>query len=514
MATTQAPPHRQQLAAELVPEQVLPKVLSTLGLTATYVFIICWISGSSIMASGGWQSIPMWILGFALFLIPAGLAVAELGNLWPAQGGVYIWAYRTLNEPLAFFGGFLSWIPVILNGASSPATVMSFALLAFHAQLGLTTSIILQLVILWASVGMALLRLAATQKVMYAVFFMYCAIAAAVLIVGIAHAAAHGSATPVTVHELITPNFGKYGWIFGLVLLYLVGVETPFNMGAEFLSVKRSATRMILWGSIALALIYVVGTVGALLSHKQSSIDPVNGVTASLAVSGVPGLMEIASIGVAITLVIAMTTYQSAYARLVFVSGLERHLPRIFTHLNPRTRNPVTAILVQGTVSSTLIVVLFSQSNLTNVVLYINGALSVVWLFSGFFFFVPLMIARTKYADRYASEKFWRIPGGKPVVYLVGLIGCLGTAAGIYYSFALSWSADIPNDEWMKWVGGITAGVVVAAFLVYFFGRRSAGKLTQEDALAHLAVLDTLDLREPSRIPSSASAITSTPGQA
>jgi glutamate:GABA antiporter len=103
-----SPTSESPLAAELVPEQVLPKVLSTFGLCATYVFIICWITGSSVMATGGWNALPMWILGIVAFLLPAGLAVAELGNLWPGQGGVYIWAYRTMNETAAFFGGFLS----------------------------------------------------------------------------------------------------------------------------------------------------------------------------------------------------------------------------------------------------------------------------------------------------------------------------------------------------------------------------------------------------------------------
>ena len=35
----------------------------------------------------------MWVLGILTFLVPAGMAVVELGNLWPGQGGVYIWAY-------------------------------------------------------------------------------------------------------------------------------------------------------------------------------------------------------------------------------------------------------------------------------------------------------------------------------------------------------------------------------------------------------------------------------------
>jgi glutamate:GABA antiporter len=479
-----------KLAAELVPEKVLPRVLNTFGLTAAYVFIICWISGSSVMATGGWSSIPMWVAGIVVFLIPAGLAVAELGNLWPAQGGVYVWAYRTLNEPLAFMGGFLSWIPVILNGASGPSVVLTFTLFALHAHVGLTVSIILQLLILWLAAGLALRKLVATQRIMKVAVIVYGAVAVAVILVGIAHATRHGSGTPFSVHELTSLNFGTYGWIFGLVLLYLVGVETPFNMGAEFLSVRRSATRMIFYGSVALSLIYVLATVGTMLALPTEKIDPITGVVSALKF-GIPGTAEIAALGIALILVVALTTYQSAYSRLVFVSGLERHLPRLFTHLNPRTRNPVTAILVQTCISSTLIVVLFSQASLTNVFLYINGALSVVWLFSGFFFFVPVVIARRKYKERYETEDFWRIPGGMPVVLLVALIGSVGTAAGIYYSFTLPFGPGISKSSWMTWVGLIVAGTLIAAALVYFFGRRSASKLNQTDSLAHLAVLET-----------------------
>src|SRR3979409_30571 len=95
LEATRADKHDALMTTELVPEQVLPKVLGTFGLTATYVFIICWITGSSIMAGGGWTAIPMWILGIITFLVPAALAVLELGSLWPGQGGVYIWTFRT-----------------------------------------------------------------------------------------------------------------------------------------------------------------------------------------------------------------------------------------------------------------------------------------------------------------------------------------------------------------------------------------------------------------------------------
>lgn len=494
------PPNQRDalMTSELVPEQVLPKVLGTFGLTATYVFIICWIPGSSIMAGGGWNAIPMWVLGILTFLVPAALAVAELGNLWPGQGGVYIWAYRTMGEKMSFLGGYLSWVPVILNAASSPAIVLQLVLLALHAELGLTLSIVLQLAILWTVVGMALVRLAANQKIMNATFVVYGALTVTIFVCAVLFTLRNGGpATPFSASEALVPNFAAAGFLYGTVLLYLVGVETPFNMGAEFLSVKRSATKMIGWGSAALVGIYLLTTLGTIMVLPTEEIDPVTGVVGNLDVSGFPGLMEVAAILLAVIVFVALVTYQVAYSRLIFVSGLERHLPRIFTHLNPRSRNPVTAVLVQGTLSSLIIVALYSQSSMANVTVYLQGGLSVVWLISGFFFFIPLVIARRKYADRYASEDFWRIPGGMAAVWTVVVIGCVATCAGIYYSFAEPW-IDVPKGTWMSWVGGISVTMFLLGAIVYYFGRRAAAKVNQEDALAHLALLDLTTSESPS----------------
>jgi amino acid transporter len=486
------------LTTELVPEQVLPKVMTTFGLTATYVFIICWITGSSIMAAGGWTAIPMWILGILTFLIPAGMAVAELGNLWPGEGGVYIWATRTMGETWGFIGGYLSWIPVVLNSASSPAIILQFLLLAFHAELGLTLSIILQVVLLWAVIGLALAKLAANQKIMNTVFVVYWVLTAVIFISGVIYAIRNGSAQEFTAHAAMVPDFAGAGFLYGTVLLYLVGVETPYNMGAEFLSVRKSGPKMVVYGSIALILIYLLTTLGTIMVLPADQVNPVTGVIGMLGTAAPGGVMEVAAVVLAIIVFVALMSYQVTYSRLVFVSGLERHLPRVFTHLNPRTRNPVTAILIQGVLSSLLIVGLYSQSSMANVTVFLQGGLSIAWLISGFFFLVPVIIARKKYADRYAAEKFWRIPGGMVGVWITIVIGSLGTIGGIYYSFAKSWIADVPDSTWMVWTGSIAAGMFALGVVVYIFGRRSAHKMTQEDALAHLAVLDLKKSETPS----------------
>jgi amino acid transporter len=316
---------------------------------------------------------------------------------------------------------------------------------------------------------------------------------AVIFIGGLAFAIRHGHpATPFHASELFKPDFATSGFLFGTVLLYLVGVETPFNMGAEFLSVRKSATRMILWGSIGLVAIYLLTTIGTMLVLPTAKINSVTGVIDNLGTSLPPGVMETGAVVLAVIVFVALATYSIAYSRLIFVSGLERHLPRIFTHLNPRTRNPVTAILIQGAISSVLVIALFSQSSLVNVTIYLTGALSVIWLFSSLFFFIPPLIARVRYADRYENEDFWRIPGGKPGVWVTCVVGIIATLGGIYYSFAAPW-IDVPKGTWMTWLGSIIGATVAVMGLVYVFGRRAASKLNQEDSLAHLAQFDLSD---------------------
>ena len=159
--------------------------------------------------------------------------------------------------------------------------------------------------------------------------------------------------------------------------------------------------------------------------------------------------MPLAAVALAVVMVIALTTYQSAYARLIFVSGIERHLPRLFTHLNPRTRNPVTAVLVQGVISSTMIVVLYSQSSLATMFLYLQGALTIVWLACGSSsscrWRSPAGSTRTATPPRTSGGS----PAASPPRSLTSVVGSLATTAGIYYTFTLPFSADIPQGDWM-----------------------------------------------------------------
>ena len=156
---------RPKLASEIVPEQVLPKVLSTFDGISLYVYIIFFINASAIIALGGWSTTQFQILGVIVFMIPSAMAVAELGGVWPAEGGIYVWASKTMPGWLAFFGGFFSWAPIILNAATHPAVIVALIELAFPSFLPNTTaSVLLYLVFMWIQICIALMKLRVSRN--------------------------------------------------------------------------------------------------------------------------------------------------------------------------------------------------------------------------------------------------------------------------------------------------------------------------------------------------------------
>ncbi len=489
MATTASettPLTERRLVAELVPEQVLPKVLGTFDGIGLYVYIIFFINASAIVALGGWPTTQLWILGVIVFLLPAAMAVAELGNVWPAQGGVYVWTAKTMPGWVAFFAGFLSWVPIVLVGATHPAVEVALLQLAFHFSPSTTVSILLQLILLWIPISLALMRLRPSRNLANGVFLFYMLLVALVVVAGVAIALRDGhSANPVHSGDFTKLNFSLYGSYFGLILLNFTGVEAPFNMGAEVIASRRTLVRMVLWGTVIVVLGYILTSTSILLATPIKNINAATGAVQVLSGLHASGLVPVVAIFLVVAFIAADLTYQQTYARLVFVSGLERHLPRIFTHLNPRTKNPVTALLFTGALISVIIVIFYSQQSLNNAFLTLEGAMTIMWLLAGIFFFVPVLLARRRYAERY-KDSFWRIPGGMTGAAITVLVGLAGTCLGIYYTYIEPFSSSIKKSTWTITVTVVCGGLLLMAAIIYRFGRRAGGRQSEEELLASM----------------------------
>src|SRR2546430_8754595 len=103
------------------------------------------------------------------------------------------------------------------------------------------------------------------------------------------------------------------------------------------------------------------------------------------------------------------TVYNYSFARLLFVSGLDRRLPAFIGRVN-RNKVPQNAVLVQAVITTILTAVayfLFSGNGTLSVGIYIalQAAVTVIWCLSMVFLFTDVLVIRSKYPEEFKREQ-------------------------------------------------------------------------------------------------------------
>src|SRR5438132_1645026 len=185
---------------------------------------------------------------------------------------------------------------------------------------------------------------------------------------------------------------------YGLVILALLGSELPLNMGVEIRD-RKAITSYLVWGSIVVMVGYLVLTFGAMVTV------PVKGVNSTTAILTAVQTSLGAFLAGAVTLVMVAffifntTVYNYSFARLLFVSGLDRRLPAFIGRVN-RNKVPQNAVLVQAvitTISTAIAYFLFGGNTNISVGIYIalQAAVTVIWCLSVVFLFTDVLIIRS-----------------------------------------------------------------------------------------------------------------------
>lgn len=480
--------------AELIPPRILPRVLGRWDLIIVYISIIYASYGSGQMAGAGWQAISIWLLAYLIFLLPAGMCSLELGHLFPEEGGVYVWASKTMGKFWGFMGGWLSWMPVF--GAITPWTAIATSYLstAFGWKLQLWQQVGVQIVIVWAAVFISLFSLRQAQKVVNRLFYIYAALSILSIVAAIAYVINNGNfATPIPSFGELLPNLQENGAIFALAVLLLLGVETPFNMGVEFKSVNKAAPWMVFGGSFILGLFYLITTASVLITTPLGKADPYVSQSLIYGQVGWGSLVVVSGFLYGFTTIAQHACYQYAYSRLLFISGIEKHLPKIFAYVDPRTRTPVAAILLQGAIITAVVLVMYSNSSLTVATQILLASITVVWCISNYFFIFPIAIARRKYPHLYSEpgRVSWQIPGGIVGTWLTLIVATIGNTIGIYYCFASPWVSELSVAEWAPKVAIVSGVAIALGVLIYFISLKRSAQINTEDELAQYAFLES-----------------------
>ncbi|MBE3558526.1 MAG: APC family permease [Ktedonobacteraceae bacterium] len=498
MATTTESGSSEILRSERIAGSILPKVLNTFDMVAIFVAIVLFISNSAVMAGGaGPSAYVYWGLGFLTFLIPGAIVTGQLGLMFPGEGSIYVWTNKAFGAFMGFFAGFCAWWPGILVMIATGDAVVA---LIQQLNPGFLTEpwqqgLMIILVIAFSFV-LSILRFRVTQNFVNIVFVAY---GSAILLVGIAGLVSllGGQAAPVDYSAPNwLPNAGTFTF-YGTVILALLGIEVPLNMGVEITN-ERAITRYLLWGSVVVMVAYLLGTFGVMVAVKPVSAQG-SPAAVALAVqssfgSAGPILGSIVDIIFIGFFLFNTAVYNYSFGRLLFVSGLDRRLPTVMSKVN-KNRVPWVAVLVQSCISAFFTILAFilvpytlstglKPSDLSTIVYDIlQAAVTVIWCVSMVILFVDVIIIRHKY-----HETFTRIRLAPDwVFYLCAALGLIASAFGVYVTFTGPWTPLIPGSQWILWIGGIALLSLIIGIVLFFVGHAINRKdMSDEEIVAEV----------------------------
>lgn len=425
------------------PKKQLRRVL---GFWDVLLFNIVTVLGPRWLAAAGHNgtsSISLWILAAALFFVPSAFVVNELSTRFPYEGGLYAWSKEAFGDFHGFVAGWTYWIytvfyfPGLLLASASMAAYIGGA---GHAE--------------WAT-NREFLMMGAFALLFIAVFLNIIGMnigkwlqnaggvgtyVPLLMLVGMGawmwHA--HGSMTHFTWRSVLpvwnraTVNFWPQ-MVFGFA-----GFELVSAMSEEVRDPQRTLPRAVWSAGFAVAFIYILGTVAVLALVPAQQVDPLSGVFQAMTVGST--VLKIAFFGI---LAAALVTIGNAggvgstvagIARVPFVAGIDRYLPKAFGKIHPRWHTPYVSILVQAILSG--VILLLAQINET-----MRSSYQVLVDICDILYFIPFLymyVAAIKLAyrkDRATNPRAVLIPGGKTGVWIAGMLGFSVTLLGVALSF-------------------------------------------------------------------------------
>jgi glutamate:GABA antiporter len=456
----------------------LRRSLGTLDLVLMSIAAIISFRWLSIAAQIGPSSLTLWVLGMLTFFVPSALTVLELSSRLPGEGGIYLWCKAAFGELHAFVVGWCYWVS---NLVFFPSLLLFIAGVFLYVKggswLGLAGSPRFNgavcLGVLWFATllnMMGLNRAKWLQNVGGIATWL-----AGAMIFGGGALAWHelGSATTFTRAALL-PDFTSLPTLasFAAMALAYVGLELGPILGGEIQNPRRSIARAVLVSCLIVPILYLAGTAALLVALPAAQINLISGIPQSLAAVGarlgLPAFGAVTAALVALSQVGTLGAWVAGTARLPFLFGLDRYLPRRLGAVHPRFGSPYIALLTQGAITTLILLAALSGSAIHEAFLVlidmsiILGFIPLIYMFAA----LPVLRARSHGVPAEGSP----LPRGLSACSLVAASGIAITLLGAIVAMIPPTQSANPALIALKVVGG--SSVLMGIGLAFFFRDR------------------------------------------
>jgi len=433
-----------------------------------------WVAAA---AHNGTSSISLWILAALLFFVPMALVINELSSRFPEEGGLYVWSKEAFGDFHGFVAGWTYWVYTIFYfpGLLLASTSMSaYVIGGKGAELAQDRTYLLagSMGLLFIAVMLNIIGLNVGKWLQNAGgVSTYLPLLILVAIGGVIWLK-HGSVTHFTLSNMMpTWNWDTVNF-WSQIAFAFTGLELVSAMSGEIREPRRTLPRAALTAAALIAAMYIVGTFSVLALVPAGDVDPKSGVFHAITVGSVA--LKIGFVGILAALLVTVGnaggvgSTVAGIARVPFVVGIDRYLPKAFGKIHPRWKTPYVSIIVQAVASA--LVLLLSQINETT-----RGAYQAVIDITIILYFIPFLYmfaAAIKLAgrpDRRANPQAVLVPGGKAGVWIACTLAFSVTLLSIIVSVFPP--GDSSNRKlFLIKVIGTTVLAVAVGLILYFWG--------------------------------------------
>ena len=499
--------NEQVMISEKIAPVLVARTLGAFDLIVIFVGIVLFITNSASLQGAGPALYVLWIVSFLTFLITGGFVTAQLGRMFPEEGSLYVWTHKALGPFWGFFAGFVAWWPgpIVMVLAGTLVVTFSQQVAAFADKAILTESWQQGLVILgvlWIGAALSLLRMRLTQNYVNLQFYFY---GGAIFVMGLAGLVwlwkGNASANQFP-GELFNPLssanteiFGKTNvlgvhvpaifTLYSFCVLALLGIEVPLNLGVEVKEGEGSIKKYLFWGCVVVMAAYLWTSFGNMVAVPLAESNPTTGGAQGVANAFGEWLGVIVALILLWFFLTSSAVYNYSFARLLFVSGLEKRLPHQIGQVN-KNKVPANAVILQTALASILTLVVFvgklAGNDPNKPYLALLAGVTIVWCISTALLFLDVFFAERANPTRFEEAR--RVSKG--FLYLCGVVGTLANIAAVLFIFVGPWNTGLfPTlSEWNTWMVWITAVSVVSGIAIYLISQRTRKGKSDAELLA------------------------------
>jgi glutamate:GABA antiporter len=456
----------------------VPKVLTVFTLAMINVAAISSVKNWPFIAEYGFASLFYFIVAALVFFFPISLVSAELATGWPERGGVYLWVKEAFGEKWGFLAVWLQWIE---NVAYYP-TILSFtaATIAYIFNPALSTNtaytVVMVLLLFWSATMANLFGMKMSGWISKIGAICGTLIPATIIIVLGGLWIFEGNQLQIQFNfESLIPDFSLMTMVFftGVVLSF-AGMEMSAVHALDVEKPQRNYPRAILLSAILILIPSILGVLSIAIVIPQSDLNLTAGTmqafTVFLSKYRLDWFIPIIATLTAIGLFGTVSTWIIGPTKGLHAAGQEGHLPTLFHKLNER-RAPVSILVMQGILVTILSLMFLLMPTVS------SGFWILTVLVAQLYLIMYVLVFAAAIKLRYSKPKVkreYKVPGGKPGIWIVGVLGILGSLFALVIGYFPPAQIEVGNATFYTsfLLGGSLIGCI-APFIILLFKKPS-----------------------------------------